>query len=118
MSVLFVEGPCGVGVNGHNRETYYIYVPVPGPRTPPPPPNGMVPPLPRISIIRIFGMMLAMLGMLSVRALQLRSQTPFHPVNQHPRTSRNILPYPSLTPTLSLNQPKPQTHPKPTANQP
>ena len=69
-----------------------IYVPVPGPRTPPPPPNGMVPPFPRI--IRILGMMLAMLGMLSstVRALQLRSQTPFHPVNQHPRTSRNILP--------------------------
>ena len=58
----------------------------------PPPPNGMVPPLPRI--IRILGMMLAMLGMLSstVRALQLRSQTPFYPVNQHPRTSRNILP--------------------------
>ena len=34
----------------------------------PPPPNGMVPPLPRI--IRILGMMLAMLGMLSSTVLQ------------------------------------------------
>ena len=30
-----------------NKYNIYIYVPVPGPRTPPPP-NGMVPPLPRI----------------------------------------------------------------------
>ena len=55
----------------------------------PPPPNGMVPPLPRI--IRILGMMLGMLGMLSSTAASV-PDSPFHPVNQHPRTSRNILP--------------------------
>ena len=61
-----------------------------------PPPNGMVPPLPRI--ICILGMMLAMLGMLSSKP-------------NHPAT-------PPLTPTLSLNQPKPQTHHKPTLTTP
>ena len=73
----------------------YIYVPVPGPRTPPPPPNGMVPPLPRI--IRILGMMLAMLGMLS-------SMQPLLNPNPKPKSTQNPNP--------------PETHRKPTLNQP
>ena len=94
---------------------------------PPPPPNGMVPPLPRI--IRILGMMLAMLGMLSstVRALQLRSQTPFHPVNQPPHLSQHPTLNQTTLQTLLNPNPKPkstqtpnppETHRKPTRNQP
>ena len=90
---------------------------------PPPPPNGMVPPFPRI--IRILGMMLAMLGMLSstVRVpdpLSPREPTPPH-LSQHPtlnQTTLQPLLNPNPKPKSTQNPNPPETHRKPTLNQP
>ena len=100
-----------------NQRHIYIYVPVPGPRTPPPPPrNGMVPPLPPHH--PHLGDDAGNAG----DAVHLSPREPTRPrLSQHPtlnQTTLQPLLNPNPKPKSTQTPNPPETHRKPTANQP